>query len=121
MTTFKNFTGNAVTITDEEIAEKWELAVIRGLARLIIELPFVRDGGETYRHLRQCAVTEIIDVTESSAKDSSGDTWGESETVVQISGKVSCSCGQIIRRRATRNVEVGELLRNVIEANGRFA
>lgn len=121
MTTFKNFTGNAVTITDEQIAEKWELAMIRGLARLVIEFPVARDRGETYRHLRECAASEVINVQESSTRESVGDTWGDSETFVQISGEISCSCGQITRRRVTRNIEVGQLLRGIIEVNGRSA
>lgn len=97
MKNLAEYEGNALTITNEEIAENWQLGLLRSVAQS--SLTWIEVMGNVFvnhtatQHVRkECPIVELreMNVTTKTVTE-----YGESETNVVFRGSASCSCGQL--------------------------
>lgn len=130
---FKSFTGNALAITDAQIAADWRLGIVRGMARTVRNTGHaaedrrdftISEGSKKTAHVQGaygkpalCAIVEVFGVDEGQeteyVRDSSGD-YPENNTVIH--GKVTCKCGQLVKQDF-KVITYGGLLRRVANAS----
>lgn len=97
MTNLAEYEGNALTITNEEIAENWQLGLLRSIAQS--SLTWIEVMGNIFvnhtatQHVRkECPIVELrgLYVTTRSVTE-----YSETETNVVFRGMASCACGQL--------------------------
>lgn len=97
MNNLAEYNGNALAITNEEIAENWQLGLLRSVAQS--SLTFMEVMGNVFvnhnatQHIRkQCPVVELhgLYVTTKTVTE-----YSDTETNVVFRGTGSCACGQL--------------------------
>ena len=151
MNNIKDYSGNALAITDAEVASDWTLgfcravakAVTKGYPSLRIAEPMGRFGavieGGMNEHIEgarrsikdddgfvtgytrepACPIAEVYDLEESSSMHYEFSTYGDDggSPVTLISALVSCSCGQIVKQKASAEIRAGEFIAAVTNAD----
>lgn len=109
---FKEYEGNALAITDAQVAADWRLGIVRAIACKIRNSGIatndtndftVTAGSAITAHIHgnrmnpgKCAIVEVYevdDVQETEWVRNYDDSYPESNTVLR--GKVTCACGQV--------------------------
>lgn len=97
MNNLAEYNGNALAITNAEIAENWQLGMLRAVAK--ISLNWIEVMGNIFvnhaatQHVRkECSIAELsnMGVTSRSVTE-----YSETETNVVFRGVATCTCGQL--------------------------
>lgn len=102
------YNGNALTITNAQVAENWQLGMLRAIAlasvRYIEILNFVLTNHVATKHIRQeCSVAELTELNVSTRTITE---YGETETNVSFEGIATCACGQVKNSKAQSVMEI---------------
>jgi hypothetical protein len=109
MTNLAEYNGNALAITNEEIAENWQLGLLRSIAQS--SLGWIEVMGKIFinheatHHVRkECSIVELRGLYVSTQTVTE---YSETETNVVFRGSASCACGQLknVPVEATNTIE----------------
>lgn len=132
----KNFTGNVLAITDEEVKNDWHLGLLRALGKVArgaspldsmgswgVTVPgsnraHIR-GGLGTGNSRPCPLVEIYDVREERGEEYIHDTFngGSTKDIMLLKAKATCECGQIVKHPVEMEISPGELIYMVMNAD----
>lgn len=97
MNNLAEYNGNALAITNAEIAENWQLGMLRAVAKT--SLNWIEVMGNIFvnhaatAHVRkECSITELGSLRVSTRTVTE---YSETETNVVFRGLASCACGQL--------------------------
>jgi hypothetical protein len=128
MFTVKNYEGDALAITDEQVAADWRMGLLRSLAKVLTEaLPRdseTRYGGSVKGSNREhvtgtmgmkfCPLVEIYEVREDKGHQYLFSTFGGStDEVTILKAKASCKCGRLVKHPVELEVPIGSLISQV--------
>lgn len=130
---FNDFKGNALAITDAEVAADWRMGVLRATAKVIQKSALPKDSmgsygstipGSNRAHImggggnKFCPLVEVYDVDEDRDVERDYDTIpGPQQTVIVLSGKATCACGQIVKHPVSMTITPGNLIQSVVTAD----
>lgn len=123
-----NFSGNALTISDDQVAADWTLGMIRAASRrMAAEVKIMRPSNmygwqstvdwDATRHFMgedACSISSVVDIEDGVWEDSAID--GTVEVFATLSATVTCACGTIDDRNGQAFFDVGSVFSTV--ANG---
>lgn len=129
----KNFTGNVLAITDEEVKNDWHLGLLRALGKVACgALPLDSMGswgvtvpGSNRAHIRggdgvkYCPLVEIYDVREERGEEYIHDTFngGSTKDIILLKAKATCECGRVVKHPVEMEISPGELIYMVMNAD----
>lgn len=129
----KDYDGDALAITDKEVAEDWRLGLLRGVARVMESSALPRDSSGPYgrvvegsnrEHIRggrgipYCPIVEIYEVEEDKGTDYNTSTYGGEETsTIILRGRASCACGRMVKHPVETMITPGRLITAVTNAD----
>lgn len=128
----KNYEGDALTITDEQVAADWSMGLLRALGKVATDaLPADSTGsyggplpGSNREHVtggninRFCPLVEIYDVQESRGERYNFDSMGGSrDDVMVLKANATCACGRIVKHPVSMEIEPGQLIARVANAD----
>lgn len=130
MFSMTEYKGNALAITDAQIAADWRLGILRGAARMLKNGRPANDKGgmpETgsdtehvrgsFRNPATCEIVELCEVEETTEQNMVWDSQGDyPETDGLLYGKATCACGRLVQQNFKLTVYPGELLKRVANA-----
>lgn len=130
---FNDFKGDALAITDAEVAADWRMGVLRATAKVIQKSALPKDRTASYgvtvpgsnrAHVmggggtKFCPLVEVFDVDEDRDVERDYDTFpGPERTVVVLSAKATCACGQIVKHPVSMTITPGNLIQYVVSAD----
>lgn len=136
MENIDDYTGNVLDITDEEIAENWELGLLRAMGRVVSVRGKVEGGtgawgittpGSDRAHVENnystnvagCPLVEIHDVKEDRLEHY---PYGSDERVQDnlILAKGTCKCGHVKNATVYAELPAGGMLREIIYLSDTF-
>lgn len=125
MTTLKNYEGNVLEITNEQVAENWHLGMLRACGQLIAKRPWIMHPStlrgmrlfanpEASAHFRKnaCSIVSVTSMEESSVTVSE---YGEVEQKTVLTAIVNCACGHISGHPAQVNFTSGEIVERIFQ------
>lgn len=115
-----SYKGNALDITDVEVASDWRLGLIRALARILqVSTNIIESHGpygtmlpnSMMAHMKHCTFNDIRDIREDIDDYWEFDTFSDDTTKVTVlHAKVSCACGTVNKMDSSMIVHAGELV-----------
>lgn len=109
MENLAEYKGNALAITNEEVAENWQLGLLRSVAQSSLSFMAVLGNvlvnhTETQHIRKECPIVELREMSVSSRTVTE---FYESETNVVFQGLGSCACGRLknVRVESTNTIE----------------
>ena len=131
----KDYEGDALAISDEQVAADWRMGVLRGVARVMKDGAEPLAGrarfgvveGSPLAHLSPqglfgsfgegCKIAELYDLEEAGGKEYIFGTGGGSEyDTIRLSAKANCACGKLVKEPVEMNVPPGDLIASVLRA-----
>lgn len=125
MTTLKNYEGNVLEITNEQVAENWHFGLLRACGQLIVNQNWImhpptlpgmrlRFNAEASSHLRKnnCSIVSVTSMEESAVTVSE---YGEVEQNTVFTAIVNCACGHISGKHAQANFSAGEIVKRIFQ------
>lgn len=130
----KDYSGNALDITDEQVAADWRLGLLRSVARVMQYSIVPEDStgrfgivvpGSNREHVRGpmhtnrgCAIVEIYDVKEEGGEEYNFSTFGgDTRNVLVLKGKATCACGKLIAYPMSMQIAPDELIYTVMNVD----
>lgn len=131
MVEIKQFAGNTLAITEEQVATDWRLGLLRALGEVVTRaLPNDTIGnygaavkGSNREHVsggmdvRFCPLVEIYEIREEQAHRSLQDTMGGSEEVTVLKAQASCACGRLVKHPVSLDINPGTLISEVTKTS----
>lgn len=129
----KDYTGNVLAITDEQVASDWRLGLLRALGKVAKGArPSDSTGsygvtvaGSNREHVMgnwgnvpHCPLVEIYDIREEKGENYNFDSFGgTTDDVMILSAKATCACGRIVKHPVAMDIDPGELIYRVMHAD----
>lgn len=130
----RDYKGNALAITDEEIATDWRLGLLRSAARVMQYSIAPEDSsgrfgivvpGSNRAHIKGesfssggCSVVEIYEVKEEGGEEHHFSTYGGStDNVLVLSGKATCKCGELVAYPMSMKIAPDEFIYSVMNVD----
>lgn len=133
MFAMKDYKGDALTITDEQVSADWRLGLLRALGKVATEaLPTDSIGsyggavqGSNREHVtggnghRFCPLVEIYDVEEQRGERYNFDSFsgGNKDDVMVLKANASCACGRLVKHPVSMEIDPGQLISRVTNAD----
>lgn len=129
----KDYTGNVLAITDEEVSGDWHLGLVRAAGKLIAGRAAPTDTmgsfgvtvpGSNREHIMgnwstvpRCPIVEVFDVNEEGGEQYNFSTFGGTTTdVITLTANATCACGQIVRHRVQMDLTPSEVIYEIMNA-----
>lgn len=129
----RDYTGDVLSITDEQVAADWRMGMTRAAGRAIrygiapsdstgsfgitiagSNREHIRGGGG----VRNCKVVEIFNIKEEGGEEHHFSTYGGSTSnVLTLSCLASCDCGRLVKHPMSMNVSPDEFIYMVMNAD----
>lgn len=108
MKNLAEYSGNALAITNAEVAENWQLGMLRAIAlssvRNLEIMGFVLKDQAATKHIQtECSVKELSEMKVSTRTVTE---YGDTETNVSFEGVATCACGRIKNKPAQSVMEI---------------
>lgn len=139
----KDYTENALAISDEQVADDWTLGLVHGVARYIAEVALPVDSingwgdtkpGSDREHIEgyldqatnsrtpRCKLLEIFNISEVEGTEFYEKTYGPGEVknVLVVSAEASCACGRIVLSKVILKVPAAEYMNEMLWTNSTF-
>lgn len=130
----KDFKGNVLAITNEQVAADWRLGLLRALGKVALGArPSDSTGsygvtvaGSNREHVMgnwgnvpHCPLVEIYDVREEKGEEYIHDSYsgGSTRDVMILSANATCACGRIVKHPVAMDIDPGELIYRVTNAD----
>lgn len=128
-----DYTGNALAITDTEVASDWRLGLVRALATVALGAapddstgPYgVTIPGSNREHVignfgpskPGCPLVEIYDVKDTGGSRYNFSTFGgSSDEIILLTANATCKCGQIVKHPVSMEITPSDLIYSVLNA-----
>lgn len=107
MKNLPEYAGNALAITSAEVAENWQLGMLRAIALssvrwIEIMNPMLTNHTAT-AHIRKCSVAELSGLNVNTRTVTE---YGDTETNVVFEGVATCACGQVKNMKCQSTMEI---------------
>lgn len=129
----KDYGGDVLAITDEEVAEDWRLGLVRAAGKLISgrAAPLDSQGsfgvtiaGSNREHIlgnwggvERCPITEVYDVNEEGGEQYNFSTFGSTTTdVITLTANATCKCGRINQHPVQMDMTPSEIIYEIMNA-----
>jgi hypothetical protein len=130
----KDFKGNVLEITNEQVAADWRLGLLRALGKVAkgarpsdsVGSYGVTVPGSNREHVMGnfasipgCPLVEIYDIREEKGENYIHDSYsgGSTNDVMILSAKATCACGRIVKHPVAMEIDPGELIHLVTNAD----
>lgn len=132
MFAMKDYKGDALTITDEQVSADWSMGLLRALGKvakdaLPADTSYSYGGaerGSNREHVsggggqRFCPLVEIYDVREERGERYNFDSFGgTSEDVMLLKANATCACGRLVKHPVVLEIDPGQLISRVANAD----
>lgn len=128
----RDYTDNVLAITDEQVAGDWRLGLLRAAGKVMTaarptDSTHGRFGmtvpGSARAHMewqfgtKGCTLTEIYNIQEHKGERYNFSTFGGStDDVITMTALGTCACGTVERADVTLDMDPGELIYSVMNA-----
>lgn len=129
----RDYTGDVLSITDEQVAADWRMGLTRAAGRSIRYgiTPADSTGrfgvtvpGSNREHMRggfgnrSCTVVEIFNIKEEGGEEYNFSTFGgDTRNVMTLSCLATCACGLLVKHPMSMNVAPDEFIYMVMNAD----
>ena len=133
----KDYEGNALEITDEQVATDWRLGLIRSLAKVVAGQAAPTDStgpygstipGSNRDHVQgsfgnntRCELVAIYNLREEGGERYEFDSFGGKDyNVLYIYALADCKCGRLQKYPVQMDISPGDLIGEVMRADRDF-